>query len=238
VSSGEVLVWGEPYGRAGVIPALTRATQAFQPDWPSAAAVATDEVASGAPLADQWIANLYPEPRSFRAALRALLDELVAAPAHRRRFSRFGLKEVRLSGADALWLKWLYPDARFVFLVRNPWDAWSSMKGSTWYLRWPDQPIGTAAGYARVWSGLLATFLEWHDPSGMLVRYEDLQRVGWDLTPLAAHLALRTIDPSVRASKIRGLVRPPTRLDAQEIEQIAETAGELAETLGYAPPSL
>lgn len=236
VSSDEVLIWGEPYGRAGLIPALSRALQSFQPDWPASAAIAVDQSLTGADLQEQWIANLYPEPRALRDGLRALMDSFLAAPARRRGFQRFGLKEVRLSAADALWLQWIYPDARFVFLVRNPWDAWSSMKGGTWYLRWPDQPVNTAATFAQLWSGLLATFLQWEDPSGMRLRYEDLARPDFDLGTLRDHLELGAIDESVRASRIRGPVKPPAPLDAREITQIDAAAGQLARALGYTPP--
>jgi hypothetical protein len=237
VSSGEALVWGEPYGRAGILPALARATMTFQPDWPADAAIAGEHPLRSASLHEQWIANLYPEPRSLRAALRALLDELLMTPAKRRGFARFGLKEVRLSATDAEWLEWLYPDARFVFLVRNPWDAWASMKGHTWYWRWPDHPVSTAHSFAQVWSGLLATFRHWQRPSGVFLRYEDLRRPDFDLDPLREHLRLARIDSSVRATTIRGLAQPPLPLDAQEIAEIAATAGALAATLGYSPPA-
>jgi hypothetical protein len=236
VSSGEVLIWGEPYGRAGIVPTLSRAMLAFQPDWPAAAAIAVDEDLTSAGLHDQWIANLYPEPRAVRDSLRAMLDSLFAAPARRRGFGRFGLKEVRFSATDAFLLQWLYPDARFVFLVRNPWDAWSSMKGGTWYLRWPDYAVNTATTFAKVWQGLLASFVQWEGDSGMLLRYEDLKRPDWSLDPLRTHLALDRIDESVRATNLRGPVKPPTVLDPSEIEQITATVGALAKSFGYTAP--
>jgi len=236
VSSGEVLIWGEPYGRAALIPGLTRAMLTFQPDWPAAAAIAINADLTNAGLHEQWIANFYPEPRSLRTGLRAMLDHLLAAPARERGSQRFGLKEVRLGAADAFLLQWLYPDARFVFLARNPWDAWSSMKGGTWYMRWPDQAVTSAAAFAQIWRGLLASFVQWTDGSGMLVRYEDLQRPDYDLEPLRAHLALGRIDAAVRGTKIRGMAKPPTPLEASEIAQISATAGELAQAFGYTAP--
>jgi hypothetical protein len=237
VSSGEALIWGEPYGRAAIIPGLTRATMVFRPDWPAAAAIASEHIAPGAELHERWIANFYPEPRSFRAAMRALLDELLMAPAKRRGFARFGLKEVRLSAIDAAWLEWLYPDARFVFLVRNPWDSWASMKGNTWYWRWPDQPVSTAGDFAQIWSALLTSFRQWQSASGMLVRYEDLQRDDFDLAPLCEHLQLARMDPAVRATRLRGIAQSPSPLDTREIATIAAAAGPLAQALGYAPPN-
>jgi hypothetical protein len=235
VSSGEALVWGEPYGRAGIIPALTQTALTFGPDWPQAAALAGD--VTGVDLSAQWIANLYPEARSVRSAYRALLDELLRTPAERRGFGRFGLKEVRLSGVDAAWLEWLYPDARFVFLVRDPWDAWSSMKGSTWYWRWPDQPVSTATAFARVWTALGTTFRQWPGGNGMLLRYEDLTAPELDLERLRAHLRLSRIERSVRATKIRGPVQAPTPLDAREVAEIGAIAGNLAASFGYAAPT-
>jgi hypothetical protein len=235
-SSGEALIWGEPYGRAGVVPALVRATTAFQPDWPPLAAIADERPFDGAELRDNWIANFYPEPRSFRAAMRALLDELLMAPAKRRAFARFGFKEVRLSAVDAAWLEWLYPDSRFVFLTRNPWDAWSSMKGGTWYWRWPDQAVTNATAFARLWTSLSTTFRGWQGENGLLLRYEDLRRGDFDLTPLREHLRLARIEGAARAHTIRGLAQPPAPLDSREIADIAAIAGELAATFGYSPP--
>jgi hypothetical protein len=209
----------------------------FRSDWPAAAALAGDE-ARGAELSAEWIANFYPDPRSVRTAFRALLDEFLMAPAKRRGFARFGLKEVRLSGVDAAWLEWLYPDARFVFLVRNPWDAWSSMTGNTWYWRWPDQPVNTAAAFAQVWTALATTFRQWQGGNAMLLRYEDLCAPELDFEALREHLRLLRIERSVRATKIRGPVPSPTPLDARDVAEIGGVVGPLAASFGYVAPQV
>ncbi len=235
VSSGDVLVWGEPYGRAGVIPALTRAMSSFRPEWPAPAALAPASPVPGRALADHWIANLYPEPEALRAGLRALTDAWLQAPATARGFARFGLKEVRLSVAEGMLLQWLYPDARFVCLVRNPWDAWSSMKGGVWVLRFPDQVVNRVEAFAQVWSTLWRSLRAWDDEAVLHVRYEDLRDPDVSLDGLAEHVGA-AIDPTVRDKNLRGLARPPTPLTDAEIEAIEQSCGSLAHAAGYASP--
>jgi hypothetical protein len=236
MSSGEILLWGEPYGRAGVVPALSRAMLSLQPEWPAAASIAHEGDLTGAGLHEQWIANLYPEPRSLRDGLRAMLDAFLASPARRRGFARFGLKEVRFGVVEAWFLRWLFPDARFVFLVRNPWHAWSSMKGSSWYLRWPDQVVATAAEFAHVWNGLAGSFTHWSGDAGALLRYEDVVRSDWNVEPVRELLGVCVIDAAVLANRIRGIARPPIPLDGDEIAQIDAIAGATAAAFGYSAP--
>ncbi len=232
--SGEVLVWGEPYGRAGLLPAMTRSALALGDDWPLAGAVAPQVLPTD--LGRHWIANLYPEPQALRDAFRAQLDTLLALPAQRRGFSRFGVKEVRLHGVDAAFLRWIYPDARFFFLVRDPWAAWSSAKGAQWLLRWPEQKVADARAFAHLWRRLAESFLQWPDDSGLLLRLEDLVQPDFDLRILARHGRLASVDGELRQLRIRGMQKPPIPLDAAEIETITQLTGRLAQRLGYTPP--
>ncbi|HJN72620.1 MAG TPA: sulfotransferase [Myxococcota bacterium] len=232
-SSGEVLVWGEPYGRAGLIPALTRSAMALRDDWPTEGHFPADLDR----LQDKWIANLYPPPEALRGSIEAMLETLLAEPARARGFKRFGLKEVRLQALDARLLHWIYPDARFLFLVRNPWDAWSSCKGSEWFLHWPDRIVSTAAQYAVHWRRTVESFLRWPGDEGILVRYEDMNHPDFDLGYLANHCRLSFIDGSVLEHKLRGMKKPPIPLTLLETEQIRAAAGELAQICGYEGPT-
>jgi hypothetical protein len=234
-SSGEALIWGEPYGRTGLVPAMTRATITLRSSWPAEESMAPREGLEG--LSEGWIANLYPEPEALKRSCLAQLETLLAEPARARGFTRWGFKEVRLQRMDANYLAWLYPNARFLFQVRNPWDAWASAKGGKWYLRWPDQVVTSAAQFGQHWRKLVESFLAWPDDRGMLVRYEDLVKPSFDLEQIREHCDLTSVDASVRDKVIRGLESQPTALTRLEIEQIRSCAGEWAEVCGYAGPS-
>jgi hypothetical protein len=234
-SSGELLMWGEPYGRANIVPALTRAAMVLREDWPGPGHFPADEVYEQA--ADHWIANLYPPPAAMIEGYAALMDAWLAKPARDRGFGRFGLKEVRLQAMDAAFLEWLYPDARFLFLVRNPWDAWSSCKGAAWFVQWPTHKVTTAAEFATLWLRIAKSFTTWPTDNAMLVRYEDLKRASFDLEQIRSHCQLEALDPAPRDKVIRGMAKPPIPLDADEVAQIRQIVGELAPALGYRGPS-
>lgn len=134
-SDPNTLIWGEPFGEAVPVPRLAAMIEAFVKKAPNRAADAYDEVTRNAtaPLCDLWIPNLNPGFAALRRAHRAFFDTLLMAPARARGYRRWGAKWVRLSAHHARYLKWLYPRAKFVFLVRDPLDAWRSYKGRRWY---------------------------------------------------------------------------------------------------------
>ena len=235
-SSGEVLLWGEPYGRSGLIPGLARAALALREDWPGPAHFAGEHLYTE--LSKHWIANLYPPAEALKRSFAVQLDTLLGEPARARGYTRFGLKEVRLHAVDARFLSWVLPQARFVFLVRNPWDAWASAKGGTWFLRWPDRPIADAVAFAKHWRWLMEGFAQWQAPNAMLIRYEDLITPGVDLGPLARHVGVTALDPTVFQQRHRGMSRPPLPLDGGEIATIAQVTGELTQALGYTGPTV
>ncbi len=234
-STGELLMWGEPYGRANIVPTLTRAAMVLREDWPGPGHFPPDQVFEQP--AEHWIANLYPPPDAMVRGFAAMLDAWLAEPARARGFDRFGLKEVRLQAMDAAFLAWLYPDARFLFLVRNPWDAWSSCKGAQWFVQWPNQVIQTAPQFAKLWLRIVNSFASWPSDNAMLIRYEDLVKPSFDLEQVRGHCRLEAIDPAPRDKVIRGMAKPPIPLDATEVAQIHQIAGELARALGYSGPS-
>jgi hypothetical protein len=235
-STGEVLLWGEPYGRSGLLPAMARSALALRGDWPGPGHFAPETLYSE--LSRHWIANLYPPAEALKRGFAAQLDALLGVPARQRGYTRFGLKEVRLHAIDAQFLNWIYPQARFVFLVRNPWDAWASAKGGTWFVRWPDRRIQDAAGFAKHWDWLAKGFLSWKLPNAMLIRYEDLTGAGVDFNALSRHLGVSDLDLSVLKTRLRGMTRPPLALDAGEIGVIARITGEQSRALHYNGPTM
>ena len=206
-SSGEIVIWGEPLGDAAVIPRMADSLRVLSRDWPPDRSLAPDmDLAS---FSGNWIANIAPPIHDFRMAHRAFLQEWLAVPARERYgVQRWGLKEVRLTIEHARYLKWLFPDARFVFIYRNLNDAYRSWRGNTWASAWPGYFSWSPVAYARHWKLLLSGYLDgWRQVDGFLIRYEDLVDDKIDLQALAAYIGIQKIDESVLQEKIASPVR-------------------------------
>lgn len=205
MSDPRLLVWGEPYDLSGHVQRLAEALLPLGPDWPPDRYFLRAHEASGrADHTREWIANLYPEVEHLRSAHRALFETLLARPARRRGYERWGFKEVRLSGDHALYLRWLFPDARILFLVRDPAAAYRSYRAyRPWYERWPDDPVLTARDFGRLWARLAGSFLRHSGPLGApLLRYEDLVSGRKNVHELACSLDLR-LDEEILGTRIR-----------------------------------
>jgi hypothetical protein len=172
----------------------------------------------------------------MKEALVSPLHALLREPARERGYSRFGLKEVRLQALHARFLQWVYPSARFVFLVRNPYDAWLSARGMGLLYHWSGPVMDDASKFATHWARLTNSFLQWQDESVVLIKYEDLHTM--DLKGLAEHCRLSHIDSRVLDSVCGGVAKaekPP--LTIGEEAAIRKIAGPLASRLGYLGPS-
>ena len=239
-STNEVLLWGEPYGDAGFITGMARsASGLLRPDWlaeghfPQRSKNDLTEKVFARPQ-DYWIANLYPEPHAIRQSFRNMLDAMLQQPAKDRDKQRFGLKEIRLDGLGAQFLHWIYPDARFVILVRNPWNAWKSYKGAGWFFSWPDVKVTTASVFCKIWLRNMKTFLALKsNPAYKFIRFEDIFDGGKTLTKLEEHCHLAPIERSVLSVRIRGMRKPPSQPTSAEFETIKRICGPLAQKLGY-----
>lgn len=174
LTNEETLIWGEPYCHSGLIQSLASQVRAFTDCWP------IDEFFidrfSNDDLSQQWVANLYPSMQSFLDAHIAYFELLFATPAKALGKQRWGFKDTRLGTDCALYLKWLYPYAKFIFLYRNPYHAFCSYrKWRRWYKTWPDEPIFTPRQFGKHWKNLVDDFLANHEKvGGILLQYEKL----------------------------------------------------------------
>lgn len=172
-----VFMWGEPYGHAGPIMGLAETIRAFTPRYPEPHFLHAGRRPEQ--LSQQFIANLFPSVSDLRAAHRAWFLTMFEQPARAAGIDRWGLKEVRLSIDHAHYLKWLFPRAKFLFLHRNPYDAFRSFAarrdaGWKWFRRWPDEPITTSL-FARHWREMAGGFAKRHaEVGGLVVRYDEL----------------------------------------------------------------
>ncbi len=236
MSAGGVLVWGEPYDRLWYVQRLAESLRALGGDWPPERFFLDARERSGATdHSGEWVANLYPEVGDLKAAHRAFFDRLFAAPARARGYDRWGVKEVRLAADHASYLKWLYPDARILFLVRDPLAAYRSYRlFRPWYDRWPGPPVFTPGDFGRHWSDLAGSFVERADDlDARLIRFEDLAAGKTDLGALSEYLELE-LRPEVLEKPVTG--RGGARLaDVPAVENrlLRRAVGTVARELGY-----
>ncbi|MCU4137988.1 MAG: hypothetical protein MW689_001559 [Thermodesulfobacteria bacterium] len=204
ISSGEVAIWGEPFGRAGIIPRLAITLTAFNNGWPPDNFF--DEDSDLLNLSNKWIANLTPPINYLKQAHRELIQQWLAIPAKKRfGISRWGFKEVRLTIDHARYLKWLFPNARFIFIYRNLFDAYRSWKGNLWGGIWPGYFSWSPIVFARHWKLLLEGYLQgYKEVDGIMIKFEDLISNKIDLNEIANHIGVKKLDASVLKEKIGG----------------------------------
>jgi hypothetical protein len=207
----------------------------FGLDWPHSTFF-IDAKAKDVDLSQQWIANLYPPPESMRRAHLNLFLTLFSEPAKARGYLRWGLKEVRYGREQIHYLRWLFPGAKFVLLVRNPQDCWRSYRGKGWFARWPNKPVRTPRCFGRNWTQLAGDFLRESESDDVyLVRYEDLGNKD-ALNALSRHLDINISDQAI-SNRIRGgaeAAAPPCGLvKTLEAAIIRSEAAGVASRFGY-----
>ena len=184
-----------------------------------------------------WIANVYPEPTAMRNSYRTMLDSLFVHSATSLGKKRFGIKEIRYDGHVAQFLQWLYPDARFVFLIRNPYDAWSSYKGSQWYYQYPKMQVKDVQVFAKLWKKNVETFLMFQeDPNAKFMFFEDLLQNKEDNIRILEQHCRVSIDRETLNIRIRGMKKPAIAVTPKEEAIIRKICNELAEACGYLGP--
>ena len=235
MSDPGVLIWGEPYDECGLIQTLAGCAKAFRPGWPP-----KEYFYDGTPpdqLTGEWIANLFPALEDWRRGQRALLDTMFGAPARRAGARRWGIKEVRLTSEHALFLRWLYPKARFLLLVRHPLEAYRSYSsfGRSWYDTFPDRPMFTPGRFGAHWRQLVQGYLDdVGELDALLLKYEDLASGTTSPEAIGAYLDIR-VDRNVLARKIGGTERQREKGQVSALERwlLKREVLALSRRLGY-----
>ena len=119
---------------------------------------------------NKWIACMNPPAETFVPSFRSFLDSTYASATLALGYSRWGIKEVQSRIEAAHFLRLLYPDAKFIFLVRHPFSCLTSIKQRNWLDRPEDQQA--LEHYGRHWLRLASEFRQ--SGFGQLVKYEDL----------------------------------------------------------------
>lgn len=233
-SGPDVLLWGEPFEEFVPVHRMAATIEMLSADSPHLKF--TPEHIEGS-LADNWIANLNPGLQPLLAAHRAYFENLFAVSARDRGFKRWGAKYVRLSAQHAYYLKWLYPEAKIVLLIRHPLDAYRSYKRlSWWYTVRPEFRVDSGLKFMSHWAYLAGSFLDEVERLGaLLVRYEDLKPGNPVLTRLQEFLET-PLDPGILAKKIGS---KPSRFHITVAEKMAcrWITGRLCRELGYSAAS-
>jgi hypothetical protein len=236
MSSKEVMIWGEPYSHNNLIESLSSPLKGITDTYPRESWFLSRDRSED--LTQFFTANLYPDMRYLLEAHLAFLNNLFALPAREIGFSRWGFKEVRLDIESAIYLKWLFPQAKFIFLYRNPYDAYASFAGSYWYKKWPKQPVYTPKHFGKNWTQLMQGYLDkYQQVQGKLISYENLCSSNFDFEALADFLEL-PIDKNVMQFKVTGNIKKQKNNDyynKKHLKVLQKYVEPLAIDLGYQP---
>jgi len=198
IASGKALIWGESGGALHcVADAVKRYEQMLGPGkiryeygfGGNGAEEFKQFEESGKEGVHKWIACMNPHEEIIVAAFKKLFENIYAEPALKLGYARWGVKEV-VAGIDtALLLKRLYPEAKFIFLVRNPYACLLSIKRRNWMdQKGEKDPLGF---YANHWKTLATQFRK--AGFGFYIRYEDLILKHDTLQSLMSYLEVENI---------------------------------------------
>lgn len=229
------LVWGEPYGSSGLIERLSQPLRRFDANWP-ADRFFVGSSHWGNRLGEEWTANLYPTIRDLLEAHMAFFRLLFAEPSRQRGYVRWGVKEVRYGIEHAVYLRWLFPHARFLFLLRNPYECWSSYRRAKAHVLrfWPEELITTPEQFGSHWVRLAEGFVNrFQEVGGLLVRYESLIEPDFDVEIMEEYLKCGL---DLLARKIILGASPSREVPNDEMKRLQKVVDPLAARLGYVGP--
>jgi hypothetical protein len=236
MGAGQHIIWGEPYSHARMIDAIAEPIRCFTESWPHDAWFVG--ATSAEDLSRLWVANLYPPIDSLLRAHLDLFQRLFAEPAKSLGARGWGIKDVRLTTDHAMYLRWLFPRAKFIFLYRNPYAAYRSYRPyRRWYVSWPDRPVFTPWAFGKYWKAMTDDFTSGYEKvGGMLIRYEDLISSEPPIEALSRYVGFG-VPPPAAIDRIADTASPPreSRLPRLERALLRAAVDPTAIRLGYRP---
>ncbi len=188
-------------------------------------------------LTKAFTATLAPPISHLIKAHRSFIEILLKEPVEKVGREIWGLKLVRSNIDVAKYLQFLYPRARFIFLVRNPYDACNSclniIKGDAkaFPLMVDSHYISNATDYAIHWKHCVSGFLEHYNKlNAMIIKYEEL-RTGKATESISNFLDL-TLDEDVLLNKV-SVTKIHEQLTVENRMIIKNIAGEQIKALDY-----
>lgn len=232
VSTRQVLVWGE---HGGILIRQLRALMEGMQTWMRVKARGQFArfLKEGY---NAWIPNMNPEPVAFSAACRAFLETSLGQPARALGYPRWGFKEIKYGKPAILFLQELYPDAGFIFLIRNPLDCLKSIKSTGWY---PSDYGASPETFLNEWTRITVDLLDLENqcPNAALVRYEDLLTKPEECLlriAKAVGIAPEAFDRAMFESKERGTTKAPVALTDEDWQAVETTKlADVAKRAGY-----
>ena len=229
------LVWGEPYGLSGFIARMAESLESFSANWPEENALIFTSPWWQGPMRDDWTSNLYPPVQCLLDAHVEFFRKLFAEPSLARGYAqRWGLKEVRYGMEHAVFLHWLFPKAKFLFLVSNPYECWASYSRLkiAWQRFWPE-PRSRDPGSSPVYIGPVsskAAAITSRRCAAFRSATKLLVRGDFDMRPLAEYLGF---EPDPAPLKMWIGASPPGAVAPEEMERLQKVVGPMADRLGY-----
>lgn len=191
-----------------------------------------------------WIAMMNPPTHDFRRAIRGFLHTYFAQTACRLGRPRWGFKEVRYGRSIARFLADLYPEARFLLLVRHPEDCIASARATSSFglAKGLLGEVGGPEQFLRIWAELAADFLDdWGDLHRLSLRYEDLVASPEEtLASVGRFLGIPpgSFDLDAMGVRRRGWLELPPRLVQEDDHHLRSSwLWPVASRWGYAPRS-
>jgi hypothetical protein len=242
VTSGrEVLVWGESGGGLNhVLESLRLFERSLRPSshpkGGGGGALQYERFVASGGRGDLWVANMNPRPQHILDTYRTMFDKLYGAPARELGFGRWGVKEVRGTAVCTRLLRLLFPDARFVFLIRNPLACLRSIKqrhylfSDNWGARVETDQL---LHFARNWAKLATIYAK--DKSGLHLRYEDLTTGGASLGAIADFLEVRPFDAKFMGESRADwpAISPELALSESETAMVTPILADAMRVWGY-----
>jgi len=232
MSKQAILIWGEPYSHGLMLKHLAEGITAITDHWPESSWFV--DAYDLQTLSSTFVANLYPSLPDLQSAYLRYMEALFIDPARTRGFCSWGIKDVRLTLDETRFLRWLYPEAKILFLVRNPFDAYRSYRAvGGWYHEWPHDPILTAKRFGQHWADLARGFLLGaEEVDAKLVRYEELVGGGLDLGELERYLGM-PIDRELITKNVGSHKNMAAGLTGHEVRQLEKAVASVASLYGY-----
>lgn len=227
-SDPEVLIWGEPYDRSGLIQKLASSLLPINENWPPREFFI--EQADVSNIHKHWIASLYPNITDLLLAHQKFILSLFAVSNRVGKRKRWGIKAVRFGLKEALYLKLLFPEAKFVFLERDLLPAYVSYVGYSthnWYVDWPYKPAFSAFAFARHRARLINEFKEASKiVGGIAIKYENLVHGNEELEKLQTYCGVN-IDERTLQDRVGSSRRKDNKYSPPFYERLFLNAGDI-----------
>jgi len=198
ISSGEVMVWGENSGALShILESFKQFNLALKPGKAGGAngAIHYQRFLESDDKSKQWVASINPPQPHILKTYRLMFENLYAEPAKSMQYPRWGIKEIRCTKSTMQILRLIFPQAKFLLLVRNPLESLRSIKQHKFLFsdNW-GKPVekNQLQHFAKNWAYLSSMFLQ--EQSCFRLRYEDLTQNNFDASKLCEYLEVSKLN--------------------------------------------